>query len=202
MCASARADFILSSGLGSGTDISSEQKLNGERVLNANSGGGLTLGIDWIAIPSVSFAITGGFQLRQGQVQYQNDEVSVNNLETAVSHFYLDEGIRWRFVNNQRFKVFAGGGLTFGYFSLVFDKDDFKKQTGGSTTGYEETEGKGQAGLYAETGVEYIFSNVSGVRLFAKYAKIHTGNFDNLADKDLTMENTNINLQYIHYVNF
>ncbi|MFL5785125.1 MAG: hypothetical protein ACJ76H_10970 [Bacteriovoracaceae bacterium] len=201
-CSSARADFILSSGVGSGTKISSDEKLHGERVLNANSGGGFILGVDYVALPSVSFSITGGFQLRKGQVQYQNDTVRVDNLETAVSQFYLDEGVRWRFVNRERFRMFAGSGVTLGYFSLVFDKDDFKKLTGGSTTGYHESEGSGQAGLYGEVGAEYFFNKVSGARLLAKYEKVRTGAFDNLADKSLTFEYATFHLQYIHYVNF
>lgn len=199
-CTSARADFILSTGLAVGTPLDSNEKAaNGERVLDASAGGGLQLGAEWNILPFMSFVVTGGYRARTGEVQYQNETASVADLDATIWQLHVDTGARLRFINLKRFRTYVGGGLTVGYFGALFDEDDFE-ETVGNKTGFEESESKPYTGTYADAGIEYILNKKSALRLFGKYTKFKTGEFENLGKERLTLDYAVFGIQYMYYV--
>lgn len=73
------------------------------------------------------------------------------------------------------------------------DEDDFEDIMG-STNGFQDSEAQSYNGMLLETGLEYILSNKSGLRLNGKYVEIETAKFDNLDDNSLTIDHYTISL--------
>lgn len=199
--AQAKADFILSPGAGFSTAGKSDESLNGRDVLKTSSGVGLVANMDWIVFRPLTIGIGAGYYSHISEVQYQNDQAIANKLDATMGQLNFEVGAKLRFINFKRFKVFIGGGLSAGNLSLSFDQDDFEETTGGEN-GYEMRESKSYTGHYWDAGIEYIFSNTSGLRISVKDQTIKSKKFENLGDKELNLEFVNVNIQYMHYVNW
>lgn len=85
--------------------------------------------------------------------------------------------------------------------SLQFDAKDFEKKVG-NTNGFEDSESKSYSGHYFDAGVEYIFSNTSGLRVSGRRETISTEKYENLGSERLTLEYYTMAIQYMHYVNW
>ena len=197
----ARADLILSPGAGIATGMESDQESSGKSILNTSSGIGLQANAEWIPFRALTLGFGLGYFSHSGKTQFQNSQATVNELDTRVAQLNFEAGAKLRLINLRRFKVFVGGGVTLGSLNMNFDKSDFEEKKG-DEVGYVMNESQSYNGYYLDTGVEYIFSNTSGLRVSLKNQRIKTSEFENLNNKELNLSTTNLLVQYMHYVNW
>lgn len=199
---SASADFIFTPGATvTGPYQSAEENLAGKEVVDANTGAGLLVNLDWIVFSPLTIGIGLGYQARSATVQYKNFFATANDLDAAMIQLTAEAGAKLRFINLKRFKTFIGGGLTVGVVSFTFNENKFESITG-SSNGFEESESQSYSGIYLDAGFEYIFSNSGGLRLSGKYVEMETQEFVNLDNQSLTIDYFSVALQYMHYVNW
>ena len=197
----ARADFILSPGAGIATSGQSDEMSGGKPTLKNGGGFGILANMDWRIFSPLTIGVGLGYYSHSGETQYKNTEATANKLDTQMGQFNFEAGAKLRFINFKKFKIFVGGGFSAGNLALTFDEDDFEDTTG-ALTGFERSESKGYTGYYWDAGVEYIFSNTSGLRISLKEQHIKTKEFENLNNQQINLEFVNVNVQYMHYVNW
>lgn len=198
----ARADLILSPGGFLTLPATSDQKnFIHKDIADFSAGAGLMIGMEFIKLGPLTIGIGAAYSGRSGKTQFSNSQATVENLETSMTQISADAGAKFRFVNSKKFKIFAGGGLLAGSMVMQFDDKDFEKKVG-SIIGFEESETKSYSGHYFDAGIEYIFSNTSGLRVSARRETIRTEKYENLGKERLDLEYYNIAIQYMHYVNW
>lgn len=198
---SARADFILSPGAEVTSAWKSLEKSSDQHLLKGNLGFGLIGSMEWRIFSPLSFGIGLGYSSRAGSSNYQNNINQTTQLDTSIAQFNAEAGVKLRFINTKRIKVFIGGGLSLGSIMLTFDEDDylFKNDT---LNGLNRSESKGYNGHYFDAGVEYIINNKNALRFSAKHQEIKTKAFENIDNRSLSYKYTAFSIQYMHYVSW
>lgn len=197
----AQADFILSPGIVINGPFSSDEKRGNEKIVEADSGVGLLGNIEWMLGPFTVGLGAGYFGGRTAKVQYQNDEASAAHLETSISQFQGEAFLRFRFINTKRFKWYVGGGAFAGSMTLSFDQKNFEEITG-NDDGFNWKESKNYTGNFIESGIEYIMTNKSALRILARQNNLKTDEFENLGSQSLTISHSSFGIQYLHYVDW
>jgi hypothetical protein len=198
---SARADFILSPGAEVTSAWNSLEKSADQSLLKSNVGFGLLGNMEWRIFSPLSFGIGFGYSSRAGSANYQNSINQTTQLDTSIAQFNAEAGVKLRFINTKRIKVFVGGGLNLGSMMLVFDEDDYFFKNG-TLNGFNRSESKGYNGHYFDAGIEYIINNKNALRLSAKHQEIKTKAFENLDNRSLSYKYTSVSIQYMHYVSW
>jgi len=195
------ADFILSPGVELTSTMKSEEKEGNSNLLKGDVGFGFVGSMEWRLISPLSFGIGLGYSSRTGHSLFQNQDVTLTDLQTTISQFNAEAGIKLRIINTRKVKLFIGGGISIGSMALTFDKDDFIDRTH-SLIGFESGETKGYQGHYFDAGIEYIINNKNALRFSAKHQQIETDDFENLNNQSVSLSNTSFSIQYMHYVSW
>lgn len=201
----ARADFVANAGLELGSLKSEDTISDGKEVLRAPVLGGfkgeIEFGHPWLTV-------FGAFHLNTGQAKSQydytnpknaSDTATVEDLKTSALMSRISGGLRLRLIKLKKFRVFVGGGIEYGFLSLTYDKDDFKKKNG-TTTGFEESERANLHGAFAEAGMEIIIDQDSGIRLTAQKSTMTANQLKTLKDNKLKFDFISGSINYIQYV--
>lgn len=199
MAMDARGDFVLSPGVVVNGPLSSKEKTANQKVVDGDSGIGFLGNIEWMLGPFTFGLGAGYFGGMSAKVQYLNDEASASGLDASISQLQGEAFLRFRFINTKRFKWFFGGGASVGSMNMVFDQKNFEEMTG-SETGFNWEESQSYNGNFIESGIEYVMTNKSALRLLARQNYLKTGEFENLGNKSLTMSHSTVGVQYLHYV--
>lgn len=196
----ANAGFIGSVGgaFSSGFESVDYKATNDKSFLTLDGGAGLIfegeLPLSFLSI-SASFSTAD----QKGKTEFVRSNGSIiSELETEADSLLASASLRLRFINFKRFKLFIGGGPTFGTVKLQFDKTDFTNK-GGPSSEYKEEESFGTYGGHFEIGSEWIVDKKQAVRGYVKLVDTKTGKVDAFGDKSISIDYAQFMLQYMYY---
>ena len=202
MSQTSRADIIFGPG-GTLTSAhrSEERDVDGISVLKMRHAIGLELDTEIVIFKFLTLNIGGLYLAGSGRSQFNFQSTRVDALETSSLIIAGLTGPRLRFLNFTRFKMFIGGGYLFGSHNLAYSEEDYEDKMG-NTTNFESNDSASFRGHYLETGMEYVMTNASALRLMGRRLKYETNKFRTLDDKELTMTQFQGVVQYLHYLNW
>ena len=199
----ALADFIANFGLHAGKLESENTVINKPVVDSPIYGINGEIEFGW---PYLTFFGRFDFNQGTGKTQYNftdadnaSNTATAEDLKTTVRLSKLSGGVRVKILKLKKFRLYVGGGVQAGFLSMIYDKDDFKKENG-NTIGFEEDEQRNVKGGFAEAGMEIIFDHNSGIRLSAQRTSLSSDQFDTLNREKLKFNYTTFSINYIEYV--
>jgi hypothetical protein len=205
----AKADFILSPGVGVTSSYESDATdTSGRRILKMNPGFGFDGSFEIPVFKYFSLTASLNYTSNSGKTQYNFTDpdntsisASVSDLDTSSFNLSGSIGARLRFINTKKLKIFLGGGFSSGILGLTYNKSEFEDRTG-SLVGFEDMESQSLAGSYQEAGGEYILTNKSALRVFARLVQFETNEFKTLGNQKVSADYTQFLVQYMHYVDW
>lgn len=174
---------------------------NGKKVFDADGTLGYTAGIEYPMLKNFLTINANIFYGKwQGKSQYNdvNSGIQATDQESSLSLTTALLGARIRPINFKHWRIFVGGGGMFGTAKLRHDKANYEENHGTAPSSFKEVEKVNASGHYLEAGTEFIFSNVSGIRLTAQQVSMDTQKFKTL-DKSIRSNFFTGSIQYIHY---
>lgn len=205
----AKANFILSPGVGVTSSYESDAtSSSGKRILEMNPGFGFDGSFEILVLKYFSLTASLNYTGNSGETQYNFTDpdntaisASVSDLDTTSFNLSGSIGARLRFINTKKLRIFLGGGLSSGILGLTYNQSEFEDRTG-SQVGFEDTESQSLSGTYQEAGGEYILTNKSALRVFARLVQFETNEFKTLGNQKVTADYTQFLVQYMHYVDW